>query len=106
MLVEGHASYRGIQRCLEVLGHRAVSLGTIAAVIAVAQWRALRWFATYQAPGLRSAVALDELSGRLFLDPHDGPAAHVGPPGGCAATLTVVSFTTRRFSLASARPTG
>src|SRR5437588_5712543 len=33
LLVEGHASYRGIQACLEVLLGQQVSLGTITAIV-------------------------------------------------------------------------
>ena len=33
LLVEGHASYRGTQRCLDHVGGRTVSLGTISAVV-------------------------------------------------------------------------
>jgi hypothetical protein len=41
LLVEGHAGERGIQRCLAEQG-RAVSLGTISAVVTEAERRALR----------------------------------------------------------------
>jgi len=41
LLVEGHAGERGIQRCLLEEG-RAVSLGTISAVVTEAERRALR----------------------------------------------------------------
>jgi transposase-like protein len=40
LLVEGHASYRGLQRCLQALGYGPVSLGTIAAIVGTAQQRA------------------------------------------------------------------
>src|SRR5712691_11669531 len=33
LLVEGHASYRVLRRCLQQVGHRAVSLGAISAVV-------------------------------------------------------------------------
>ncbi len=63
LLVEGHASYRGIQRCLEEVGGQEVSLGTISAVVRAAQERALALVAGQVPPGAR-AVALDEIYGR------------------------------------------
>src|SRR5919199_3702127 len=62
LLVEGHASYRGLQRCLWELRQQAVSLGTIAAVVGEAQRRALAWLASHAPPGAR-ALALDEIYG-------------------------------------------
>src|SRR6266513_2245454 len=43
LLVEGHASYRGIQTCLAVLLGQQVSLGTITAIVHEAGARAQRW---------------------------------------------------------------
>src|SRR5437867_2395381 len=43
LLVEGHASYRGIQTCLAVLLGQQVSLGTITAIVQEAGERAQRW---------------------------------------------------------------
>src|SRR5260370_19166604 len=43
LLVEGHASYRGIQACLAVLLGQQVSLGTITAIVQEAGERAQRW---------------------------------------------------------------
>jgi transposase-like protein len=40
LLVEAHASYRGIEQCLQELLHRDVSLGTITAVVQRAGQRA------------------------------------------------------------------
>ena len=62
LLVEGHASYRGIHACLGALGYEPVSLGTIAAIIAEAQQRALAWL-TSHAPATPRSLALDELYG-------------------------------------------
>lgn len=62
LLVEGHASYRGIQACLRCLG-QAVSLGTIAHVVQAAQQRALDWLAQH-APTSRRSIALDEIFGK------------------------------------------
>lgn len=63
LLVEGHTSYRGIQRIVaEVLGQR-VSLATISAVVTAAQARARQWLTTHLPPTPR-AVALDELYGK------------------------------------------
>ncbi len=63
LLVEGHASVRGIQACLRATTGRRVSLGTIVAVIAAAERRALDWMATHAPPTSR-ALALDEIYGR------------------------------------------
>ncbi len=63
LLVEGHASYRGIQRCLREVGGREVSLGTISTVVRDAQERALT-LVEGQAPLGERAVALDEIYGR------------------------------------------
>ena len=62
LLVEGHASYRGIQRCLRILLGQEVSLGTIAAVVQTAGQRAQQWLAR-QMPTTARALALDELYG-------------------------------------------
>jgi hypothetical protein len=61
LLVEGHAGERGIRRCLAEQG-RAVSLGTISAVVAEAERRALRVGAGPLAAGPR-IVAFDEIYG-------------------------------------------
>jgi hypothetical protein len=63
LLVEGHASYRGIRRCLRQVGRRRVSLGTISAVVREAERRALALVARLTPPQER-AVALDEIYGR------------------------------------------
>jgi hypothetical protein len=44
LLLEGHASYRGIQHCLWELLRQQVSLGTIAAIVEEAGRRAQAWF--------------------------------------------------------------
>ncbi len=59
-LVEGHASERGIQNCLEAVGLPAPSLGTISTIIGQAEARALNWFASHQAPSSSRVLALDE----------------------------------------------
>ena len=61
-LLEGHASYRGIQRCLQTLLGQEVSLGTITAVVQTAGQRAQQWL-TSQMPTTARALALDELYG-------------------------------------------
>src|SRR5205823_8661747 len=43
LLVEGHASYRGIQACLAILLDQHVSLGTITAIVQEAGERAQSW---------------------------------------------------------------
>lgn len=63
LLVEGHASVRGIQACLRATTGQHVSLGTISAVIGEAERRALAWMATHAPPTSR-ALALDEIYGR------------------------------------------
>ena len=62
LLVESHPSYRGIQTCLRHLTQQEVSLGTITAVIAEAERRALSWMAS-QAPASSRTLALDEIYG-------------------------------------------
>ena len=62
LLVEGHASYRGIQRCLWMLLGVQVSVGKIAAVIQQAGERAQDWMSRH-APQRRRDLALDELYG-------------------------------------------
>lgn len=62
LLVQGHASERGIQACLAELG-QAVGLGTISEVIAGAEKRALTWLASYAAPSTPRVLALDEIYG-------------------------------------------
>ena len=63
LLVEGHASIRGIQACLRVTTGQHVSVGTISTLIAEAEQRALAWMATHAPPTSR-ALALDEIYGR------------------------------------------
>jgi len=62
LLVEGHASYRGIQRCLWMLLGVQVSVGKIAAVVQQAGERAQDWMSRHTPETLR-ALALDELYG-------------------------------------------
>ena len=63
LLVEGHASVRGIQACLRATTSQHVSLGTISAIIQEAHQRALAWMTTHAPPSSR-AIALDEIYGR------------------------------------------
>jgi hypothetical protein len=63
LLVEGHATTRGIQACLRVTTGRHVCLGTISSIIAEAQRRALAWMASHVPPTSR-ALALDEIYAR------------------------------------------
>lgn len=60
LLVEGHASYRGIQACLASLLGKQVSLGTIVAIVQQAGERAHQWLSQH-APSSERALALDEL---------------------------------------------
>jgi len=59
LLVEGHASYRGIQRCLAILLGQEVSLGTITAIVQDAGERAQRWLER-QVSEQGRVLALDE----------------------------------------------
>jgi hypothetical protein len=59
LLVEGHASYRGIQTCLAVLLGQQVSLGTIAAMVESAGERAQAWL-EQQVGKTGRILALDE----------------------------------------------
>jgi transposase-like protein len=59
LLVEGHASYRGIQACLKELLGLDVSLGTITAIVQAAGHRAQSWL-EQQMPEEGRVMALDE----------------------------------------------
>ena len=59
LLVEGHASYRGIQTCLAVLLGQHVSLGTITAIVQTAGERAQAWL-EQQVSEQGRVLALDE----------------------------------------------
>jgi hypothetical protein len=59
LLVEGHASYRGIQQCLAVLLGKHVSLGTITAIVQGAGEQAQRWL-EQQVSEQGRVLALDE----------------------------------------------
>jgi hypothetical protein len=78
LFLEGHNSFRDIQRCLVGLGHGTVSVGTIQGVVAEAQQRALAWFSTHMPPTPR-VLALDEIYGNRrdgaylsIVDAHSG----------------------------------
>ncbi len=60
-LMEGHASERGIQHCLDAFGYGPISLGSISAVVSEAERRALAWTSRLQAPTTPRGIALDEL---------------------------------------------
>lgn len=72
LLVEAHASYRGIQRALAELTGARLSLATISTVVATAQQRARTWLATHQ-PTTARAVALDAIYGNA----RQGASLHV-----------------------------
>ncbi|HVB21303.1 MAG TPA: hypothetical protein VNG51_05105 [Ktedonobacteraceae bacterium] len=59
LLVEGHASYRGIQTCLAVLLGEQVSLGKITAIVQEAGTRAQAWL-EQQVSKQGRMLALDE----------------------------------------------
>lgn len=62
LLVEGHASYRGIQARLRCFGQE-LSLGSIAKMVKVAQQRVQLWLATHVPTSSRN-VALAEIFGK------------------------------------------
>jgi hypothetical protein len=62
LLVEAHATVRGIQTSLWQVARRRVSLGTISAIIQEAQRRAQAWLSGHAPPSSRP-LALDELYG-------------------------------------------
>lgn len=59
LLVQGHASYRGIQACLQELLGQHVSLGTIRSIVQEAGQRAQNWL-QQQVSEQERVVALDE----------------------------------------------
>jgi len=63
LLVEGHASVRGIRDCLAEMGFGAVGLGTIGEVVGAAGGRALDWLAQLRGPAAARGLALDEIYG-------------------------------------------
>lgn len=78
LLTEAHASYRGIQVCLEKLVGLHVSLGKIATIVQEAGKRAQEWL-SHQIPLGMRALALDEQYGRkrgeayfTIVDVHSG----------------------------------
>ncbi len=60
LLVETHASVRGIQTSLWQVARRRVGQGTISAIIGEAQRRAQQWLSTHAPPSSRP-LALDEM---------------------------------------------
>ena len=62
LLVEAHATDRGIQASLWQVARRRVSLGTISAIVQEAQRRAQAWMSRH-APASSRPLALDEMYG-------------------------------------------
>ena len=62
LLVEAHATVRGIQTSLWQVARRRVSLGTISAIVQEAQRRAQAWLGSHAPPSSRP-LALDEMYG-------------------------------------------
>jgi transposase-like protein len=60
LLVQAHASERGIQTCIRSLVDRGLSLATVSHILQAAQQRALRWMQTHSPDSVR-ALALDEI---------------------------------------------
>jgi hypothetical protein len=80
LLVEGHASYRGIQTCLAVLLGQQVSLGTITDIVQRAGEKAQRWL-EQQVSAQGRVLALDEQysskRGQAYLNVVDVHSAQV-----------------------------
>src|SRR3989440_9347346 len=97
LLVEGHASYRGIQTCLAVLLGQHVSLGTITAIVQEAGERAQRWV-QQQVSEQGRVLALDEQysskRGEAYLNIVDVHSARVW------ATLPAVAVDGESWTLA------
>src|SRR6266853_3918655 len=86
LLIETHASYRGIQTCLRELHGVHLSLGSIVGIVKEAGQRAQRWLSQQQAATPRS-LALDEQyssqRGKAYLnvvDVHSGQVWATLPP--------------------------
>src|SRR3954452_2413769 len=62
LLVEAHATLRGIQASLWQVARRRVGQGTISAIVQAAERRAQQWLATHAPPSSRP-LALDEMYG-------------------------------------------
>lgn len=60
VLVEGHASQRGIQACLRALTASGISQEQIGQIIREAQTRAVAWFGAHVPSGVRT-LAMDEI---------------------------------------------
>ncbi len=97
LLIQGHASYRGIQACLKELLGRDVSLGTISAIVQTAGERAQGWL-VQQVPGEGRVVALDEQysskRGEAYLNVVDAQSGQVW------ATLPPVAVDGESWTLA------
>jgi hypothetical protein len=97
LLLEGHASYRGIQACLKELLGLDVSLGTITAIVQLAGQRAQSWL-VQQVPEEGRVVALDEQysskRGEAYLNVVDAQSGQVW------ATLPPVAVDGESWTLA------
>ncbi len=97
LLLEGHASYRGIQACLKELLGLDVSLGMISTIVQTAGHRAQSWL-VQQVPGEGRVVALDEQysskRGEAYLNVVDAQSGQVW------ATLPPVAVDGESWTLA------
>lgn len=97
LLVQGHASYRGIQACLKELLGMEVSLGTIAAIVQTAGQQAQSWL-VQQVPAEGRVLALDEQysskRGEAYLNVVDAQSGQVW------ATLPPVAVDGESWTLA------
>jgi transposase-like protein len=97
LLVQGHASYRGIQACLQELLGLEISVGTITAIVQSAGDRAQSWL-RQQVPAEGRVVALDEQysskRGEAYLNIVDAHSAQVW------ATLPAVGVDGESWTLA------
>jgi hypothetical protein len=97
LLIQGHASYRGIQACLKELLGLEVSVGTMSAIVQTAGERAQSWLGR-QVPAEGRVVALDEQysskRGEAYLNIVDAHSAQVW------ATLPAVDVDGESWTLA------
>jgi hypothetical protein len=98
LLIQGHASYRGIQACLKELLGLEVSVGTITAIVQAAGERAQSWLAQ-QVSAEGRVVALDEQysskRGEAYLNVVDVHSAQVWaalPPVGVDGESWTLAF--------------
>ena len=98
LLLEGHASERGIGTCLRVLTQQGIGLDRISAILHDAQQRALVWMANHRPASLR-ALALDE----IYANDRHGAYLNVVDVHSGAVWAAMSRRTSRRVGSPSAR---